>query len=159
MKTWIAAALFSAMAVVGFGGEARAEGGMVLGVLTCSKVGTGMTYVVHSRNPVECTYEGVGGPQKYTGVDGILLGIDLEIEKMAGMGYLVIGGTWTDKASLAGTFIGAKASATLGVGIAAQAGLGGLGNDISLVPVGLGVQVGIGATAGISYLTIEGAKK
>jgi hypothetical protein len=159
MKKWIASALFAAAATVCLAGEAKAEGGAVLGVLTCTKTGTGTTYVLHSRNPVECTYEGVGGQQKYTGIDGILLGVDLEIEKYAGMAYLVIGATWTDKSSLEGTFIGAKASVTPGLGVAAQAGLGGLGNDISLVPVGLGGQVGIGVTAGISYLRIEGAKK
>ena len=156
MKKWIASALVAFTAVVSFAGEAKAEGGAVLGVLTCTKTGTGVTYVLHSRNPVECTYDGVGGPQTYTGIDGILLGIDLEIEQKAGFGYLVIGGTWKDKSSLEGSFVGAKASATFGVGIAAQAGLGGLGNDISLVPLGLGVQAGIGATAGISYLSISG---
>ncbi len=158
MKKWIASALVALAAMFTLSGEAKAEGGVVLGVLTCTKSGAGITYVLHSRNPVECTYEGVGGPQKYTGIDGILLGIDLEIEKMAGMGYLVIGGTWKDKSSLEGAFVGAKASATLGVGLAAQAGLGGIGNDISLVPLGLGGQIGIGATAGISYLSINGAK-
>ncbi|TAN56908.1 MAG: DUF992 domain-containing protein [Magnetospirillum sp.] len=158
MKKWIASALIAFAAVFTLSGEAKAEGGVVLGVLTCTKTGAGVTYVVHSSNPVECTYNGVGGPQKYTGKDGILFGIDLEIERMAGMGYLVIGGTWKDKSSLEGAFVGAKVSATLGVGVAAQAGLGGVGNDISLVPLGLGGQVGIGATAGISYLSIQGAK-
>ncbi|OAN46738.1 hypothetical protein A6A04_06475 [Paramagnetospirillum marisnigri] len=158
MKKWIAPALIAAAAMVGLSGEAKAEGGGVLGILSCSKTGTGTTYVLHSRNPVECTYDGIGGPQKYTGIDGILLGIDLEIENKAVMGYLVLGGTWKDKNSLEGYFVGAKASATLGVGIAAQAGLAGIGNDITLVPIGLGGQIGIGATGGISYLAINGAK-
>ncbi len=158
MKKWIASALFAAAAMFTFTGEAKAEGGVVLGVLTCSKTGAGTTYVLHSRNPVECTYQGVGGPQKYTGIDGILLGIDLEIEQKAIMGYLVIGGTWKDKSSLEGYFVGAKASATFGVGLGVQAGLAGVGNDVSLVPLGLGAQVGIGATGGISYMAINGAK-
>ncbi|MDO8607450.1 MAG: DUF992 domain-containing protein [Phaeospirillum sp.] len=158
MKKWIASALVAAAAMFTLSGEAKAEGGVVLGVLTCSKASPGFTYVLHSRNPVNCTYDGVGGPQKYTGIDGILFGIDLELNKYAGMGYLVIGGTWKDKASLEGNFIGAKVSATVGVGIAAQAGLGGIGNDISLVPLGLGGQVGLGASAGIGYLSIDGAK-
>ena len=158
MKKWIASALIALATVFSFSGEAKAEGGAVLGVLTCTKTGTGVTYVLHSRNPVECTYDGVGGSQKYTGIDGILLGIDLEIEQKAAFVYLVIGGTWKDKSSLEGAFVGAKVSATFGVGLAAQAGLGGIGNDVSLVPLGAGVQAGIGVTAGISYLSIQGAK-
>ncbi|MBI3446004.1 MAG: DUF992 domain-containing protein [Magnetospirillum sp.] len=158
MKKWIASSVVALAALFAFGSEARAEGGVVLGVLTCSKTGTGTTYVVHSKNPVACEYNGVGGPQKYTGSNGILFGIDLEIEQLAGMGYLVIGGTNTDKNSLQGYYVGAEASVTVGLGVSAQAGLGGVGNDIALVPVGLGGQIGIGATAGISYLNIMGAK-
>ena len=158
MKKWIASAFFAAAAMFTLSGEAKAEGGVVLGVLASSKTGTGTTYVVHSRNPVECTYEGVGGPQKYTGIDGILFGIDLEIEHKAVMGYLVIGGTMTNKDSLAGYYVGAKASVTVGLGLAAQAGLVGVGNDIVLVPVGLGGQIGIGATAGIAYANLKGGK-
>lgn len=158
MKTWIASTVVALAALFAVGNEARAEGGVVLGVLTCSKTGTGTTYVVHSSTPVACEYNGVGGPSKYTGTSGILFGIDLEVEQMAGMGYLVIGGTMTDKNSLEGYYVGAKASVTFGLGIAAQAGLAGIGNDIVLVPVGLGGQIGIGATAGIAYADIKGGK-
>jgi hypothetical protein len=158
MKKWIASTVVALAALFAFGQEARADGGVVLGVLTCSKTGTGTTYVVHSSNPVACEYNGVGGPSKYTGTSGILFGIDLEIEHMEGMGYLVIGGTMTNKDSLAGYYVGAKASVTFGLGLAAQAGLAGIGNDIVLVPVGLGGQIGIGATAGISYANLKGAK-
>jgi hypothetical protein len=158
MKKWIASSVVALAALFAFGTEARAEGGVVLGVLTCSKTGTGVTYVVHSSTPVSCEYNGVGGPSKYTGTSGILFGIDLEMEHMAGMGYLVIGGTATDKNSLEGYYVGAKASITAGLGLAAQAGLAGVGNDIVLVPVGLGGQIGIGATAGLSYVNMKGAK-
>lgn len=158
MKKLIASAVIAAAALCGAGTEARAEGGVVLGVLTCSKTGAGVTYVVHSSSPVSCEYSGVGGPSKYTGTNGILFGIDLEVEDMAGMSYLVVGGTGTDKNSLAGYYIGAKASVTVGLGLAAQAGLVGVGNDFVLVPVGLGGQIGIGATAGLSYVDIAGAK-
>lgn len=158
MKKWIASTVVALATLFAFGHEARAEGGVVLGVLTCSKSGAGITYVLHSRNPVTCEYNGVGGPSKYTGKSGILFGVDLEIEHMDGMAYLVIGGTATDKNSLQGYYVGAKASVTVGVGLAAQAGLVGVGNDFVLVPVGLGGQIGIGATAGIAYVDIVGAK-
>lgn len=158
MKKWIASTVIALAALFSFGQEARADGGVVLGVLTCSKSGAGITYVVHSRNPVACEYNGVGGSSKYTGNSGILFGLDLEFEHMDGMAYLVIGGTSTNKNSLQGYYVGAKASVTLGLGIAAQAGLLGVGNDFVLVPVGLGGQIGIGVTAGIAYVDIKGGK-
>ncbi|MEI7609480.1 MAG: DUF992 domain-containing protein [Rhodospirillaceae bacterium] len=150
--------LIAAAAVLGIAfsaaGEAKADGALVLGSLTCTKSGQGITYVVFSSNPVECTYNGVGGPLTYTGTSGIALGVDLEIEQQAVFSFLVVGGGTADKNALTGTYVGVKASATVGGGITAQAGLGGAGNGFSLVPVGLGGQVGIGVTAGVSYLQI-----
>lgn len=154
--TTICAALV-AFGIMAAGGVARADGTAILGLLTCTKTGLGDTYVVFSRIPVACSYQGVGGPQDYTGVSGILLGVDLEIEREAAMVYSVIGGTGVNPGGLAGTYVGAKASATVGVGPAVQGGLAGAGNGFWLVPLGLGGQVGIGATGGIAYLQIEAA--
>jgi hypothetical protein len=136
--------------------EAKADGTAVLGVLTCTKTGKGMTYVLFSSTPVACTYDGVGGPQSYTGTSGIGFGVDIEYEEAAGIAYLVVGGSSTSKDSLNGLYLGVKGSATFGVGLTAQAGLAGAGNGFSLVPLGLGGQAGIGATAGISYLSLQG---
>jgi len=138
--------------------EAKADGNVVLGALSCTKTGPGVTYFVYSSIPVSCTYNGVNGPQTFSGTRGILFGVDLEIETEEGISYLVIGGTNHNTNSLAGTYVGARASAAFGFGPAVQAGLAGAGNDFVLVTVGLGGQLGIGLSAGISYLTIDGSK-
>ena len=156
LNTTIAAVLI-AFATVSWGGQARADGTAILGLLTCTKTGPGDTYVIYSRIPVACSYQGVGGSQDYTGVSGILLGLDLEIEKEAAMVYAVIGHSSVNPGGLAGTYAGVKASATLGVGPAVQAGLAGAGNGFELVPLGLGGQMGVGVTAGLAYLQIAAA--
>jgi hypothetical protein len=147
------------MAVVAFGmaGEAKAEGNFVLGVLSCDKSGPGTTYFFYSRIPVICSYQGSGGPQKYMGTRGILFGVDLEMEASSGIGYFVVGGAWKDKDGLAGYYVGAQASATVGAGAAAQAGLAGVGNGFVLIPFGIGGQTGVGFTGGLGYLNIDGA--
>jgi outer membrane protein OmpA-like peptidoglycan-associated protein len=150
-------AAFVAFAIMAAGGEARADGTAILGLLTCTKTGPGNTYVVFSQIPVACSYQGVGGPQDYTGISGILLGLDLEIEKQAAMVYAVIGGSGVNPGGLAGTYVGAKASVTLGAGPAVQGGLGGAGNGFELVPLGLGGQIGVGVTGGLAYLQIAAA--
>ena len=154
--TTICAALV-AFGILTAGGVARADGTAILGLLTCTKTGRGDTFVVFSRIPVACSYQGVGGPQDYTGISGILLGVDLEIERQAAMVYSVIGGTGVNPGGLAGTYVGVKASATVGVGPAAQGGIAGAGNGFWLVPLGLGGQVGIGATGGLAYLQLQPA--
>lgn len=152
MKRWFSSVL-AAAAVVLVAGTASADTGGVLGVLTCKKTGAGMTYVVYSSYPVECTFEGVGGQTKFTGTSGTV-GVDLEWVMEGGMAYMVTGASWAQK-NLTGTYLGAKASATPGVGLSVQAGLGGFGNNVSLVPIGLGAQVGAGVTAGVGYLTLK----
>jgi len=157
MKKLISAACaaFVAIGIVASAGIARADGTAILGLLTCTKTGPGETYLVFSRIPVACSYDGVGGPQDYTGTSGILLGVDLEIEREAAMVYGVLGGTSVNPGGLAGSYIGAKASATIGAGPAVQGGLAGAGNGFELVPLGLGGQIGVGVTGGIAYLKIE----
>jgi hypothetical protein len=136
--------------------ESRADGTAVAGLLTCKKTGDGMTYFLFSKHPVTCTYDGVGGPQTYQGISGIGLGVDLDFDKEAAMGYMVLGGSSTNKNSLSGTYVGGKAQATVGLGLGAQGGLAGAGNGFVLVPLGLGGQaMGFGAAAGISYLQLQ----
>lgn len=138
------------------GGEARADDGglAILGHLDCTKTGPGSTYVLFSKIPVDCSYSGAGGPQRYTGISGILIGVDLEIERQAEMNYIVFGRGSVNPGGLAGSYIGGKASATLGVGPAVQGGLGGAGNGFELVPFGFGGQIGGGVTGGLGYLQI-----
>ncbi|MGE5503182.1 MAG: DUF992 domain-containing protein [Actinomycetota bacterium] len=152
MKKWIVPTLAAAAFVFTAAGEAKAGG--ILGLLTCSKTGAGQTYVIFSKAPVSCTYEGVGGTSKYTGTAGIGLGVDLQYEQDQVVSYLVMGGAG-NTAPLAGTYVGAKASATFGIGPTVQGGLAGAGNGFSLVPIGLGGQTGFGAAGGISYLNIQ----
>jgi len=140
------------------GGSAKADGVDILGTLTCIKTGPGVTYVLFSKFPVSCTYRGVDpSPQTYTGISGILLGLDLEWETQGAMVYAVFGGAGTDP-WLAGDYAGLKASATLGVGPQAQAGLVGIGNGFELVPLGIDGQIGLGVTGGIGYLSLGAPK-
>ncbi len=155
----LAVALMTTLAVMAASvSESRADGTLILGTLACHKTGPGQTYLIFSTHPVRCTYEGVGGPQAYAGTSGIALGVDLDFGQQAGMAYLVMGGSSVAKDSLVGTFVGGKASATVGLGLSAQAGLAGAGNNFTLVPFGLGGQaMGFGASAGIGYLQLKSA--
>jgi len=158
-KALLGAAAAAAMFVSAgaMAGEAAAPAGAsaMIGAIVCEKTGTGTTYVVHSKIPVECVYHGVNGDQTYVGTTGILLGADLEIEPKMIFAYSVLGGADLSEGGLTGHYLGAKGSATFGGGVAAQGGLVGAGpHAFVLVPLGLGVQTGIGATGGLSYLDI-----
>src|SRR5215831_20536402 len=100
---------------LGLGTPARAQGGVQVGTLTCNVAG-GFGFILGSSRAVNCTFAPPGGPvQHYVGsIDKF--GVDI--------GY-VAGGVliWTVVAptaniapgSLAGTYVGATASAAVAV--------------------------------------------
>lgn len=137
----------------------HAQQGGILGVLTCYKDAKteGVTYLFHSRHAVTCTYEGAGASRKYEGTSGILLGVDLDYQIEDGMAYIVIG-FGPPSNTLVGSYVGAKATVRIVGGVSAQAGLGGAGNGVFLVPLGIGGGVGLGGAAGIGYLNLTKSK-
>lgn len=128
--------------------------GVQVGTLTCN-VASGFGFVFGSSRAINCTFAPPGGPpQHYVGsIDRF--GVDI--------GYLQ-GGViiWTVVAptanvapgSLAGTFGGATASATVGVGLGANVLVGGSGNSIALQPVSIQGTTGLNVAAGIAALTL-----
>jgi hypothetical protein len=56
--------------------------------------------------------------------------------------------------ALAGTFVGATASAAAGVGVGANVLVGGSGNTVSLQPVSISGGVGLNVAAGIASITL-----
>jgi hypothetical protein len=61
--------------------------------------------------------------------------------------------------ALAGSYGGATANVTLGLGAGANALIGGSGNSIALQPLSINAQTGIGVTAGISSLILDPAPR
>lgn len=135
------------------GTPAQAQGVQV-GTLTCN-VASGFGFVFGSSRAINCTFAPPGGPpQHYVGsIDRF--GVDI--------GYLQ-GGViiWTVVAptanvapgSLAGTYAGATASATVGVGLGANVLVGGSGNSIALQPVSIQGTTGLNVAAGIAAMTL-----
>ena len=60
--------------------------------------------------------------------------------------------------SLAGGYAGGTASATVGVGIGANALIGGSGNTIALQPLSLEGSTGLNVAAGIGAMTLTPAR-
>jgi hypothetical protein len=135
------------------GTPAHAQGVQV-GTLTCN-VASGFGFVFGSSRAINCTFGPPGGPpQHYVGsIDRF--GVDI--------GYLQ-GGViiWTVVAptanvapgSLAGTYAGATASATVGVGLGANVLVGGSGNSIALQPLSIQGTTGLNVAAGIAAMTL-----
>jgi hypothetical protein len=57
--------------------------------------------------------------------------------------------------ALAGRYVGGTLGASAGVGVTASALVGGGAKNVSLQPLALGAQTGVGASGGIGFLNLE----
>lgn len=126
-----------------------------IGVLSC-KVAGGPGFVFGSTKDLECKYEGINGAREpYHGAI-TKFGIDLGF---TGSSYMV----WTvfapssnvPEGALAGNYGGVSAEATVGLGIGANALLGGFKQSIALQPLSGQVQEGLNVAVGISELSLR----
>lgn len=126
-----------------------------VGVLTC-KVAGGPGFVFGSSKDIECKFEGINGlKEPYHGAI-TKFGIDIGF---TGSSYLV----WTvlapssnvPEGALAGNYGGVSAEATVGLGVGANALLGGFQQSIALQPISGQVQEGLNIAVGISELSLR----
>ena len=147
------------LAVIPVTSLAEEKSGLEVGVLTCKKIpGTFRYYLVHSTVGIDCVFTHTQGVEHYSGRAGIGLGIDLNWKSTEDMAYSVIGGTSDVQPAahwLSGTYLGGRVSATVGAGGGVAVLVGGGDKNISLQPLALEFNTGIGAAAGIGYMALE----
>lgn len=139
------------------------RGGVEAGVLTCNSIpGTRLNLLIHSSIDVDCTFETADGKtERYTGDSGIGLGVDLNWDRSEKLYFSVVSAGTDITAgafSLAGRYLGGKASITAGLGVGAAALIGGSDDNIALQPLALETSSGLGLSGGMAYLFLEPAK-
>lgn len=138
-------------AALSAGSAMAAQPGVKIGTLTCKSTDITNAILVSSTT-FDCTYDGVNGEvtEHYTGqVDK--LGLDLSIKNDVTMIWAVLAPSDTTYApnALSGTYVGASADASLGVGGGAHVLVGGGDQSFTLQPISVeGIQ-GVGASLGI----------
>ncbi|MEW5424533.1 DUF992 domain-containing protein [Amorphus sp. 3PC139-8] len=138
---------------------AAAQDRVRVGVLECSAAG-GSNFVFKSTKNLKCVFSPAGGGTKtsYTGVInryGIDLGKTQDTQIVWGV---LAAADKFDPHALAGKYVGATAEATAGVGLGANALVGGSNKSIALNPLSLQAQTGINVAAGVAELTLAAAK-
>ncbi len=157
---WIAA-MVAAMAMlapqIASASDKSTAGGKV-GVLTCKTVkGSGFSLLIHSTQNITCELRSTtgGAVEHYKGETGIGLGIDINIKRKETLTYGVFAADFVPGTyQLAGKYGGAGGSATVGIGVGAQALIGGSNKSVSLEPMISG-STGAGVSGGITYLYLE----
>jgi len=159
-KLHFAVALASAIGLASaFAAPAGAQGGVKVGTLTCN-VSSGWGFVFGSSRALNCTFAGAGGRYEYYVGNIMKFGVDIGYTQGGVLIWTVIAPAANlVPGSLAGSYAGGTASATVGVGVGAHALVGGSNNTIALQPLSLEGNSGLNVAAGIGAIQLTPATR
>src|SRR5215813_14592638 len=126
-----------------------------VGVLEC-RGGASIGFVVGSVTNLGCVLRAEGVPEDRYVATIRKIGLDLGITEETALAW----GVYAPVArlgpgDLAGNYVGAQGSASVGVGIGGNVLVGGSNNSIALQPLSLQGQVGINIAAGLESLELR----
>jgi hypothetical protein len=134
---------------------AMAQSRVEVGVLECR--GSTTSFVVGSVTDLGCQFRPSDNsrPENYNATLR-RVGVDLGFNQQIVVAWAVFAPTRrVGRGDLAGTYVGAAASATVGVGVGANALVGGSGNTFALQPLSLQGQTGLSVAAGVAGLELR----
>ena len=145
-------AAFTAPAVAQQTNQAKA------GVLAC-RTSASLGLIVGSHQKLRCRFtpDAGGVPEAYTGHIN-RLGLDLGVRAGGVMVWAVLAPTnGVHHGALAGTYVGASGSVSVGLGANANVLVGGSHRSIALQPLSVEGQVGVNLALGIAGLSLRSA--
>ena len=130
--------------------------GVRVGELTCN-VASGWGFIFGSSKDLRCTYRGNGRFEHYTGSIS-KFGVDVGYTQ----GGVLVWGVFAPtsdmrKGALSGDYVGGSAQATVGVGVGANALVGGFDKSFALQPLSVEGSKGLNVAAGIGSISLHEA--
>ena len=125
------------------------------GTLTCQGSGS-VGLIIGSQEKLNCTYQPTGSAKlrKYRGTV-TRFGLDIGVKGKSVIIWTVLGSTTALRGEvLAGTYVGAAADASLGLGAGAKVLVGGSDKSVILQPLSVQAQTGINLAVGVSGLEL-----
>jgi hypothetical protein len=149
------AAMLSAIAVPAV---AQQSNQAKAGVLAC-RTSASLGLIVGSHQKLRCRFtpDAGGPPETYVGHIN-RLGLDLGIRAGGAMVWAVLAPTnGIHHGALAGTYVGASGSVSVGLGANANVLVGGSHRSIALQPLSVEGQVGVNLALGVAGLSLRAA--
>ncbi len=152
----LAAIFLSAAFALGTPAKAQPPGVRV-GMLSCN-VAAGWGFVFGSSRAMRCVFSPHPGyAEHYIGTIS-KFGVDIGYLQSAAMMWAVIAPTANiGRGALAGNYVGATGSATVGIGAGANVLVGGSNRTITLQPVSIEGNTGFNVAAGVAGLALRPA--
>ena len=154
----LAIAALALAGVLGTSASFQAESqkaGVKVGILECH-VARKFGFIFGSSKNLNCLYspDNYKNSQRYTGKIK-KFGVDIGYTRSGILIWTVIAPTNDiDRGALQGTYVGASAQATVGLGLGANALIGG-GNSFALQPLSISGQTGLNVAGGIGAVTLR----
>jgi hypothetical protein len=144
-----------ATALVASATSAMAQDRVEVGVIDCR--GSTTSFIVGSVTELGCSFRpSGGGPAEPYHATIRRVGVDIGFNQQVAVAWAVLAPTrGFQRGDLRGTYVGAAASATVGVGVGANALIGGSNNTIALQPVSVQGQTGLSIAAGVAGLELR----
>ena len=137
--------------------EAQSQSGANVGSLNCNVAG-GVGFIFGSSKELNCLFTRTDGKaERYSG-SVKKFGVDIGFTKEAHIVWLVFAPGNIAPGALAGSYGGATASATVGVGVGANVLVGGSNKQVTLQPVSVEGSVGLNVAAGIGAVDLSYVK-
>ncbi len=148
-------ALFVAGLVIGASAPpAFASPRIEVGVLNCTVSG-GTGFIVGSTKSLDCTFKRPGQNETYQGTIK-KFGVDIGTTSKSYISWAVFAPTKdVPPGALSGSYGGLTAEATAGVGLGANALIGGSSESLALQPLSVQAQQGLNVAVGIASLELS----
>jgi hypothetical protein len=131
------------------------QGKVQIGVLEC-RGGASVGFIVGSVTNLGCVLRATGQPDDFYVATIRKVGLDLGITQESALAWGVFAPVnRLGPGDLAGNYVGAQGSATLGVGVGGNVLVGGSANSIALQPLSVQGQVGVSIAAGLESLELR----
>lgn len=156
-RTSVSSLVLGAVLVAGSAVTASAQDArLVAGTLTCRGNGS-IGLILGSSQRMDCVFERVKGGARANYTARITrIGLDLGIKGRNTMVWTVLSSTDNpETGALAGRYAGVAANAAVGVGVGANALIGGSSNSIVLQPLSVQVQTGVNVAVGVKGMTLS----
>lgn len=130
-----------------------------LGTLDCQVAG-GIGLLIGSSKTVECNFVRRSGPvEKYRGSIG-KLGLDIGITEKSYIRWVVynLKASRAGERALAGTYVGASATAAVGIGLGANVLVSGGEKNFGLQPLSAEASTGLNVAAGVTRLELKAVR-
>lgn len=133
---------------------ALAQAKVKAGTLTCTG-GAGVGLILGSKTSYDCTYKSVSGRSERYSASVQKIGLDIGVTNESVIVWVVLGSTDLPQRGLAGNYVGASADVAVGLGVGANALVGGSNNSVVLQPLSVEGQTGLNLAVGVAELSIR----